>query len=320
MLEKLKNLSFYQIILGILIPIIAIAAPILWDLYTHNVDLTINVKSSSSVISKDLPIQNLELLYAGKKIDALNRLLIEIENTGKSAITLQDVLSPLELSFVSSEILEAKVIKVSPENLDFVIRQNGSQKLIANFNLLNPSDKVEIDFLLLGSDARFVAKTRIKNLNQVNIQSSLTADETTSGAYKAAVILSCLLGVLLLYFGWDELLLKAPKNFKLSERLRNGNGIFYDEPDVESAVSVFKNEFKDLSERLKKEVNSLIRKTIFPVDDSTRKQLQISISNLNNVKVGEMIKDLLGGLAVIFILGVVPLLGFYKTLIKMLTT
>lgn len=318
MLEKIKNLSLTQILLGFFIPILAIISPILWDLYIHNMDLSIKVKSSSSVISKDLPIQNLDLIYEGKKINALTRLAIEIENSGKEPITLGDVISPLIITFKQSEVLEARVLKQSPNNLGFTILQTSSNTVSTNFQLLNPGDTAELDFLLLGSESQFAAEARIKNLNTINLI-HLSSSEASSQFYKIAVITSFFVALIFLYAIWSEIILKAPSLFKLYDKLKKGEGAFLERQDLDSSIAYLNYEFKQLPSNSIKAIENELKKFNFPLDQQNKHNLQQSVKLLKALQTSSIMFDFFGPLLTMILVGVIVVFGFFKTVFTIIT-
>ena len=105
-------------LLGLIIAILGVVSPIAWDWWNKRTQITIETKSNVSIVSISQPINNLELLYNGKKVSELHKVVLVMRNTGKTPVTKDDVVSPLTLIFSADEILEV-VLPSSTPNRQF---------------------------------------------------------------------------------------------------------------------------------------------------------------------------------------------------------
>ena len=289
--------------------LLALFSPILWDWYKEKVDVTIQIKSVASVISKDLPIQNLEVLYDGKKVEALNRVVIQIENTGRTPITSADVIKPIELEFHDSEIIEAKIATLYPRNLDFSLNMTAANKAVANFSLLNPKDKVTINLLLLGVTAKFDAKARIKNIDEINVIDNLgnKINNPTNLYFFPAILLS----ILLLWYGIQEFIPSALKRFKVRNTLLSTTHDLYSSMSYKFFLKKLFEE-KTLSLKQQEYLSGLFIDYNFPIVEIDKQNIATEINKQEIFKKVALLKNLLIELFMIVVFGLVPVIGMVK--------
>lgn len=283
--------------------------PILHDWIYKSVDLTIEVKSEAVVVSKNLPIDNLSLLYKGKNIEALNRVVLELSNTGKTAITISDVLVPLTISFRNSDILEAKVAKVLPENIDASVLQENTKNLKLSFSLLNPNDKVYLDILLLGTDSNLDAKARIKNLDEVNVLYP-THQKIETDSYFFSITISFVIGVTLLLTLVFELF-PSIKSLDRVKNFRDGNSPYLDAKTKLDAYRYLDNELKRVPDKIKLSIWEIVALETFPLSEDAKIDTKNRIAKIPELNQSAMIYNLAGVCSVLFILGLVLVMGFY---------
>lgn len=285
------------------------AFPIAWDWYKGKVDITVQLNSVASVISKDLPIQNLEMLYSGKKVEALNRISIQIENTGRTPITADDVIKPIELNFHDTEIIEAKIIGVNPSNLDFSLNTIDNNKIVANFSLMNPKDRVSVDILLLGLTTKFDAKARIKNIDEINIIDNLgNKDANQLSLYIFPMVIFSLLLTLV---GITELLPSWPKKFRALRMLLNATHNLYDAKRYEDTI---KNLFEEkvFSSKQQEYLLGLFYGSNFPLAAAEKENIKNEISKQEFFRNKFLITEFLVELFLLVVFGLLPTLGFIQ--------
>lgn len=276
------------------------ASPIVWDWYKEKVDITVQINSVATVISKDLPIQNLEVLYSGKKVEALNRVSIQIENTGRTPITSSDVIKPIELKFSDSEIIEAKIVAFKPSNLEITLSKLEPNKLLANFSLLNPNDKATIDILLLGLTAKFEAKARIKNVDEINIIDNIGIKEGNPPSHFFFPML--ILALIILWIGLAEMLPNWPKKLSAYNMLLNASHPIY---NVKSYDEVLKNLFEEqvFSSKQQEYILMTFLKLNFPIAAHEKKKIRNDISKQVFFKKQTLIIDFLVELFLVLLFG-----------------
>ena len=292
--------------------------PILHDWIYKSVDLTIEVKSEAVVVSKNLPIDNLSLLYKGNNIEALNRVVLELSNTGKTAITNADVLVPLAISFRNSDILEAKVAKVVPENLDASVIQENTKNLKFSFSLLNPNDKVYLDILLLGTDSNLDAKARIKNLDKVNVIYP-THQKIETDSYFFSVALSFLIGTIFLLAFVVELF-PSIKSINVVKNFRDGNSSYLNAKTKLEAYRFIDTELKRVPDKVKLAIWEILALETFPLSEDSKIDTITRIAKIPELSKSAMIYSLCGVFSVLFILGLVLVMGFYPIIANFFIT
>lgn len=316
MLDKIKNSPLLHILLAV-VALVGIY-PIMHDWIYKSVDLTIEVKSEAVVVSENLPIDNLSLLYKGKNIEALNRVVLELSNSGKTAITIADVLVPLTISFRNSDILEAKISKVLPENLDAGVVQENSKNLKISFSLLNPNDKIYLDILLLGTDSNLDAQARIKNLDEVNIIYP-THQKIETDSYFFSVAISFVIGLLLLSMVVLELF-PSIKSINVVNNFRDGKPSYLNAQTKLEAYRYIDTELKRVPDKVKLAIWEIIALETFPLSEDSKIDTITRIAKIPELSKSAMIYNLCGVFSVLFILGLVLVMGFYPIIANFFIT
>ena len=147
---------------------LGVVAPILWDLWNSRSEITLTLRQSATLVQKEQALEKLAIQYGGKPIDALSKIVFSLENTGRTAITNEDVITPLQLSFSEAEVLEVNVGKSSPTDLGAQLEHDNKEVRI-RFPLFNSGDAIEFNVLLSGKNVAYSASARIKNIKRLNV-------------------------------------------------------------------------------------------------------------------------------------------------------
>jgi hypothetical protein len=194
-------------ILGLILAGLGVIAPIAWDWWNKRSQITLDVKSIATVVSSSQPIKKLEFTYDGQKIQTLNRIHMEIRNTGRAAISKDDVLAPITIALANGKILEAQLTKKYPDNLDVLLFKTETS-ITASISLLNPNEYLEVDILTTSDSPRLEASARIKGISKIEQIDSATATSIRFGDAIAALafsLLGFLFAALTIAFGKDLL-------------------------------------------------------------------------------------------------------------------
>lgn len=280
--------------------LILAASPIVYDWWSKRVQLTLETKSIATVVSETLPIQNLELAYEGKKIKALNRLLLDFRNTGRTPITKDDVITPVTLTFNKGEVLEAKVVNVQPTNIDFRI-EHSDNKITLIFSLLNPDENAKIDLLVSGS-ASYLASARIKNISEINV---FYGEETHSSKnFAISSITNFLMGIIFIYFVIDVLkdVIATRKN---TPNLKNSSHRIFSATTNNQAIEILYEDFKVLPKKLSV---TTINKFDYPLNNVDKEE----VKNFLIVQTSEENTNLNKALPFILVIGIIQIWSAFQ--------
>lgn len=159
---QMKNLNFASIS-GILIGLLGIFGPIIWDYYKTNTAIELRVVGKSTIVSKPEKMDGLVISYSGEVLNELSKTSFVIVNSGRTPIHERDVAAPISIKFSDeSDIIDAKIDSVFPQDLDASLYFNKTEGSIAlKFPLLNPGDKIDFSILSKTSNITFDAAGRI---------------------------------------------------------------------------------------------------------------------------------------------------------------
>ena len=171
-MEAQKKRRFSISVLGaILIALLGILGPIIWDRYKTKSTIELRHLSHITLAEKLDSIEKLEILYDGKPISCVDRSDFMVANTGRKPIVRADFISPLRLTFPKSEqLLDVKIELLRPSDLAVDFDVNSPAKSLAlSFPLLNPDDFVHFSVLTDGSAAEFEATARIFGIQALTV-------------------------------------------------------------------------------------------------------------------------------------------------------
>lgn len=256
-------------VLGLVLAGIGVISPIAWDWWTKRSQLTIDTKSVATVASNAQPIQGLELFFNGKKISAVNRVHIELRNTGRTPVTKEDIVSPIAVRFGDGEVLDAKIARRSPENLDASLEAR--DHLTISFSLLNPNEYLEIDVLTTSQNPTIQASSRIKNISQIEIVT--TANSISIRSDIAATTLA--IGILGLLFAAVGIAIgkEVPKKIRASKTLQAGTHPIVTANSHAEAREHLYSDLDFLSDSRRKKVDVAIDAAPWPLDSTAKEKL-----------------------------------------------
>lgn len=159
------------ILLGLIIAIVGIITPMVWDKYRTTASLELQHLSTTTLLEKSPAIAKLKVFYDKNEIDSLSKIRFALVNTGKKPILKKDLISPPTLTFSKeANLLEFQTERLSPENLEFHPEMNRSAQTVSlSFPLLNPSDVIEFSILLGGHLPDYKMEARIAGIKKLKI-------------------------------------------------------------------------------------------------------------------------------------------------------
>ena len=198
-------------LIAILIAAIGVLAPITWDWWTSSSEISLTKEHTVTIVEKKSDVENLTILYSGRQIDTLSKLSFELKNTGRTAITIDDLISEPLITLDDGSILEANIDSSIPLNIDKSIELEGDSVTI-RFKLLNPGDSIKFSLLSNRINPGFSATARIKNVKALRI-SKLEDQVRVSG--NIGFIVYVVSAFTLLFFIATLTLLTEPSKIKL---------------------------------------------------------------------------------------------------------
>src|SRR5260370_14329316 len=158
-------------LLGLVVAVIGIIAPIGWDRYKSQASLELQHISSLSLIESSGSLPKLELRYDGKVIKGASRLVFVLVNTGRTPILEKDLVSGPTISFEpGTMLLDVEREKAVPVDLDWNYKLDESTRSIRlEFALLNPGDSIQFGVLIGGRAPRYELKARVVGIKQVTV-------------------------------------------------------------------------------------------------------------------------------------------------------
>jgi len=160
-------------ILTIIIAVVGIITPIIWDWWSSNSNLTLTHLKTTKLIEKKASIDGLKILYYNNKVNNLSKILFKLQNTGRLPIIEDDLIDILTISLNKGKILNASIENTIPSNINIKL-ETINNKVQLSFKLLNSKDTIIFGILTDSIETKFNAKARIKNIEKLEIQ---TLDE-----------------------------------------------------------------------------------------------------------------------------------------------
>ena len=189
--------------------LLTIVAPfVVYYLSTSDRSMSYEIISNFDLINHydGLSESEIELRYGNKTVENVTLSILRITNTGSEPIRQNDYESPIDIRFDSSvEILRAKILRKSPENLNIHLSTNHQTISVAPL-LLNAEEYFELE-ILTSSPALPIVEARIAGINEVKETSH---DSKKDWVYYYSVIFGILLIVLYGAIFW--------RAFKVSEQ------------------------------------------------------------------------------------------------------
>jgi len=155
--------------LALIIALLGIVTPIIWDHYKTRTNLELQHLASTTLVEDSPSLSKLQIFYDGKPIKAISKITFSLVNVGRKPIIKADIISPPTISFPEGvTLLDFQVDRLVPPNLKIHHDLDPSNRtLCLNFPLLNPEDLVQFSVLLGGPIPKYQAGARIANLKEL---------------------------------------------------------------------------------------------------------------------------------------------------------
>ncbi len=253
-------------ILGLLIGLIGIVAPIVWDWWSEKAELSVVERQFTVILRRDGTLPKLGVTYDGKDIESLSQIVLAVSNTGRTAITRADVARPVTISFPHAEILTVSSVAPNPPNAEIDVTAE-AHSLQVSFPLLNPEDEVTITVLLNGLDGGFEAEARIRNLPKVSTPDPTKQLQLRSGVGWVVYVVGVLgLVFLIATFG---LFSEAARKKRVIEAIRAQTAPFNNASLRAELMAYMMTELRFLSGGRKKRVKRFITSCDEPLAPTT---------------------------------------------------
>ncbi|HEC85493.1 MAG: hypothetical protein DRR19_14065 [Candidatus Parabeggiatoa sp. nov. 1] len=163
-----RKITFSTTLLLIVIAIVGIIAPIVWDTYQGSVSLELQHLSTVTVFESP-ELEKLQIFYDGRPIKSVYRMGFNLVNVGRNPIRKEDIVSFPTLKFQGDgELLDIQVEKVEPSNLQYSYNVDKAKKQLSiTFPLFNSGDSIQFRVLLGGSLPSYDATARIAGVREL---------------------------------------------------------------------------------------------------------------------------------------------------------
>ncbi|WP_017449563.1 hypothetical protein [Vibrio parahaemolyticus] len=223
MKDKLGLIS----VVSLLMTVLGVVAPIAWDYYSGQKNITLTALSRNMILSPSMDIDGLEINYKGTPLTTLNQTKFLVENTGSKSLRESDVVSPLKIKVDESvKILDAFVENKVPQNIEVDVQPYNSYVEIS-FSLLNPSDTMVLNILTNTNDVEFTATARIAGVSEIEYLNEPPKTLTMWAILWIPVCMFSAVLVLVSLYGITDF----PQEFRIKRSLKSGN---FEVPDFTS--------------------------------------------------------------------------------------
>lgn len=176
-----KSSTSGWVIASLIVALLGIGVPIIWDIYKSKSLLELDLISKSAVVSRSENIDGLKILFRDQPVQNLTRYDFILTNSGKIPISEKDVVEKPTISFgANSLVLDAIMKNVSPKNLkaECEISATKTATSIA-FPLLNSGDSIHFSLLVDGTSPQFTAAARIANIRELSFRDRTKESDDT---------------------------------------------------------------------------------------------------------------------------------------------
>ena len=158
-------------LLAIVVAVVGIVAPILWDRYKLRSDIELRCVSFETLVESSEQLENLTITYNGEALRQISKADFVLINAGRTPILEKDVVSPPEITFPrDTEVLAAKVEGQQPDNLGARLDLDRARKaVVISFPLLNPNDYVRVGVFTNSKNLSFDGKARIAGVSNLSV-------------------------------------------------------------------------------------------------------------------------------------------------------
>lgn len=175
---QITKLGFASVT-GILVGILGVVGPIVWDYYKTKSEIELRVIGKSVIISKPEKMDGLIITYDGEALDELSKTAFSVINSGRTPILKKDIVSPISVKFAKeSNIINAKLDGMQPQDLGASLRFNrGDGTIVFEFPLMNPGDRVDFSVLSKTGNVKFDAVGRIAGVSSLTVVKDIPQDK-----------------------------------------------------------------------------------------------------------------------------------------------
>ena len=221
-------------IVGLFLAFLSVVIPIAWDLWSSSSEVTLTIDRTTTIVEKKSNVEKLQILYGGKQVDSLSKTFFELKNTGRQAVTVNDLISNPKITLNHGNILEAEIVKSIPNNIEkkLLIEE---KSVSLEFKLLNPGDLIIFSILSDAKDPIFTPSARIKNVRDLKIM-KVEEQVTINGNVGFLVYLVGSVSILF-FMVFFALLFESPKLKKQLLAIKNQETPLHKGEPVEVIVS-----------------------------------------------------------------------------------
>ncbi|MEM7555273.1 MAG: hypothetical protein AAF378_14455 [Cyanobacteria bacterium P01_A01_bin.84] len=173
------------IVVGVVIPII------LYVIQTRRKSIKfLKVSTAPLVKIDDRFVQDLEVIYQGKKVEDVTSIVLKIYNSGNQAIAKSDFEDSIVIMFnENTEIIKAEILKTIPNKIKPSILV---EKNIIEIKplLINPKDIIEISAIVSSFDGNIEIGGRIKDIKEISLEEDYLEDNLLSKIFNVITIIS----------------------------------------------------------------------------------------------------------------------------------
>ena len=213
-------------VVGLVVAILGIGTPILWDWFQSRRSLEVRIVSYISLLETDPIVDGVVVSYKGNQIDNLTKYVLRVSNTGSQPISEDEVISFPKIAFQgAAKVISTEVIHVDPTGLAASLETDADKKTVkAGFQLLNPTDYFELAIYIDGpskSAPKVSGRIKgIKTLNVVDLTESIP-DATESRRQRGWAFYTVGGFTIFGYLVCFAMLAELKQQFFLKRRLRN---------------------------------------------------------------------------------------------------
>jgi hypothetical protein len=181
-------------------------APIAWDLWSTSPALSLVISGPTLLFQKLDGFDRLEATFKGREIDKLFSTEISIENSGWKAISKEDIIKPVVVTFADAPILGVALKERFPENLEYSIKLNHAEVEVG-FDVLNRREKVVLNVLTDQEPKGISGRIRAKGLSEISVRNNVGASTVKKfpTSLFIATAFSILYMIFAVYFARKEL-------------------------------------------------------------------------------------------------------------------
>ncbi|QPR54863.1 hypothetical protein [Aeromonas allosaccharophila] len=250
-----SKFSFISIA-SLVITMLGVIAPIVWDYYVDQKGISLSVLSRSVIISPSKDIKGLEVSYKGTKLEYLSKTIFIMENTGNRPLLKAEVVSPVKIKILDDvNVLDTIVESQHPQNIDVsLIQRDGIIDI--DFLLLNPGDKIVFSLLANTERINFDASARIAGVNELIVIDEPSEEGSAWGLLWTPV---AVLSVILIFTSMSGFY-QCPQEWRIKRSLNNHSFVIPDLYNIDEAKDwVVKNFYFMTTEELAPIISCLYR-------------------------------------------------------------